>query len=348
MPSPRYHFQALLSTVEPSPERATLASSLPGEVRSWLAEHEYQTFYPHTRLSGSYARSTAIFDIKDVDVLLFVPSEHLDRTPNAVLRELKGVLNEYPDSSAETSPQRRSVHLNLCNDGLHLDIVPVVAADGLGKPLLIPDRTASKWIETDPLGYANRLSGINQEYGGKVVPLVKLFKAWRDAQMTTRRPKSYVLEVMVLRAVEGEHIKLEGNGTAQNFTDLVDYLEGKYARLMDEGVESPRVLDPQSGRCITTRWERSHFETFMRRLRETQQAIRRSEATGFVSEMSAEWRRVFGNFWPSDETAADLAKAEAKTIQPGRSSVTSSGGVLTPAAATLIPSAPTKYFGDFH
>ena len=66
-------------------------------MREWLRDHEFATKSPHTRLSGSYARSTATELIPDVDVLLFTPDDQEERTPNAVLRELYGVLKDYPD-----------------------------------------------------------------------------------------------------------------------------------------------------------------------------------------------------------------------------------------------------------
>lgn len=42
-----------------------------------------------------------------------------------------------------------------------------------------------------------------------MIPVIKLVKAWRDAQMTYRRPKSYVLEVMVLYAIEAGELELK-------------------------------------------------------------------------------------------------------------------------------------------
>ena len=103
MPSVHHHFSALLTNVEPDETRSSLASSLPNDVRDWLKAHEYATATPHTRLSGLYARSTAIGNIKDVDVLLFVPKSELERTPNAVLLDVKKVLDDYPDASAQAS-----------------------------------------------------------------------------------------------------------------------------------------------------------------------------------------------------------------------------------------------------
>src|SRR2546426_4336907 len=188
MASVHHHFQALLKNVNPDEKRASLASSLPNEVRAWLKEHEFATAAPHTRLSGSYARDTAIGIIKDVDVLLFLAKEQLDRTPNAVLLDLKKVLDTYPDATAEASGQRRSIHLEFPQHNLHLDIVPVVAENGLNTAFKVPDRPRREWIDSDPLGYADALTAVNKKHGQKVIPLIKLVKAWRDEQMVTRRP----------------------------------------------------------------------------------------------------------------------------------------------------------------
>ena len=152
MPSVRHHFQALLNNVNPNPTRAWLASSLPGDVRDWLQEHEFTTVWPHTRLSGSYARETAVGDIKDVDVLLLLHEDQLERTPNAVLLAVKKMLGGYPDATVEATGQRRSVHLEFPVHDLHLDIVPAVAVDGLNRPLRVPDRPHQKVDSLGPIG----------------------------------------------------------------------------------------------------------------------------------------------------------------------------------------------------
>ncbi|MEJ2422814.1 MAG: nucleotidyltransferase [Acidobacteriota bacterium] len=217
MASSRFGFSALLKKVNPDSDRTEVAQRLPGDVRDWLKEHEFETRAPHSRLIGSYGRQTAITDIKDVDTLLFLPEEANERTPESVLRELKSVLDEYPDASAEASPQRRSIRLDFRNEGLCMDIVGAVAQDGIDKPLWIPDRQKTKWIESDPLGYARSLSKANADHGAKLVPLIKLVKAWRDEHMTFRRPKSYLLEVIVFQAVTAgsivrEMAEIDGRG----------------------------------------------------------------------------------------------------------------------------------------
>ena len=193
MASSRFAFSALLKKVNPSDDRLTAAQRLPGEVREWLKEHDFETASPHSRLIGSYGRHTAIGEIKDVDTLVFLPDEALDRTPESVLRELKTVLSEYPDASAEASPQRRSIRLDFPAHDLCLDIVGAVADEGLEAPLRIPDRSKQEWINSDPLGYGKSLSAANADHAKKLIPLIKLVKAGGTSRWCTgaRRATSW-------------------------------------------------------------------------------------------------------------------------------------------------------------
>lgn len=355
MPDMRHHFAALLTRINPPEERRALASRRVGEVRTWLKEHEFKTEAPHSRLSGSYSRSTAVELIPDVDVLLFLPEDQVDRTPNAVLLELNRVLKDYPGGAIDTQGQRRSVRLTLSADDLYLDIVPSVALDGLENPLKVPDRPRKEWILSDPLGYAEHLTKVNQDNGEKLVPLIKLFKAWRDEQMLRRRPKSYVIEVMLLYAVEDGDVVLCDRSTAQNVHDAFVHITDKYETLMDEGTESPRIPDPQvKGSYITKGWERTHFETFMRRAREASRAAERALAAEDEEKASAEWKKVFGSRWPSPDEVKQAARAEGKARQPGNTSVDSTGRILlatagvaiaTAVIARAMPTRPTKFHG---
>jgi hypothetical protein len=296
-------------------------------------------------LSGSYARETAVGDIKDVDVLLLLHEDQLDRTPNAVLLAVKRILDGYPDATTEATGQRRSVHLEFPVHNLHLDIVPAVAVDGLNQPLKVPDRPRQEWIPSDPLGYAARLTKLNQEHGGKVIPLIKLVKAWRDVQMTSRRPKSYVLEVMVFDAVEQCEMILAGSSTAQNFADFTAHTAAKYHDLMENGTDAPRIGDPQTGARITAGWDRSHFETFMRRAREAARAAERALNAPTTEDAATEWQCVFGSFWPNAEMVKAAARAEAPTVNPGATAIASQGFVVG-TMAREIATQPTRYHGE--
>jgi SMODS domain-containing protein len=344
MPNMRHHFVALMTKINPPTARVALVSTRVNEVRDWLREHDFATKSPHTQLSGSYSRHTAIETIPDVDVLLFVPEDQLERTPNAVLLEVHKVLREYPESAISTEGQRRSVRLDLSADDLYLDIVPAVAEDGLDEALKVPDRPQQEWILSDPLGYAHRLSRLNQANGEKFVPLVKLVKAWRDEHMERRRPKSYVLEVMLLYGVEGGELVLCDRSVADNVHDAFVYITDKYADLMDNGTRAPRIPDPQvTGNYITKGWERSHFEAFMLRAREARRSAERAIEAANDAAASQEWKLVFGSRWPTDDDVTRAIREEASVHQPGGSKIAATGRVI--GGQAVIATRPTRFHG---
>lgn len=345
MASSRFAFGALLKKVNPDAPRAEIAQRLPSEVREWLKDHEFETRSPHSRLIGSWGRQTATTDIKDVDALFFLPPDVLDRTPESVLREFKGVLEEYPDATAEASPQRRSIGLDFPVHGLCMDIVGAVAEDGLDNPLWIPDRQKKEWVRSDPLGYGRSLSAANAERGGKLVPLIKVVKAWRDEQMMYRRPKSYLLEVIVFQAVTSGAVVLKGRSTAENVRDFFEHLKQKWQKLMDEEDGVPRVQDPQLGNVISGGWERSHFETFMRRVREAAAAARAALDAESDAEADPHWKKVFGELWPTADEVTKEARSAAVAATPGTAYVSPWGAVSAAASAGAIRSRPTTFHG---
>lgn len=344
MADSRFAFDALLKKINPGSERVAVVKDLHSEVREWLEEHDYETCSPHSRLIGSYPRYTAICDIKDVDVLVFLPVSALDRTPESVLRELKKTLEEYPNSTVETAPQRRSIRMDFPDQDCTIDIVPAVAEDGIEKPLRIPDRRQKEWIRSDPLGYGEALSSANADHGGKLVPKIKLVKAWRDEHMQRRKTKSYLLEVIVFRAVTGGDVELAGSSTAQNLCDFFEHIEAKWESLMDQGSGTPRVLDPQLDTVL--KWERPHFETFMRRIREAAKAVRKAIDADSQQEAAEEWEKVFGNLWPTPEEVEEEACRAADEGQPGSAFVSSTGAVGTLAAVGGSRSRATTFHGE--
>ena len=346
------YFRTLLKNINPPADRLKVAKRLPEDVRSFLKDHSFETVAPHTRLTGSYFRDTAILEIKDVDVLLFLPEDQTARTPNAVLRDVKKALDEYPDARAEVSGQRRSVRLDLPDEGFQLDIVPAYAPNDTHDPLKVPDREQTKWIDSNPLGYADLLTELNQEHGAKVVPLVKLFKAWRDAQMANRKPKSYVLEAMVFYAVRDFDLKLAGRGWAAIVTDLFEHIWKKFKKLFEEGEGSPRIYDPglvelerYPHPLITKGWSREHFETFMRRIDESRSWASAALAASTDERAHEKWKKVFGDHWPSEDSVKDYLKALGLSIQPGRAVVGSTGLVVGVGSPSVV-SRPTRYHGN--
>jgi hypothetical protein len=354
------HFDELLSRIEPSKDRLRLAKELPAQIRDYLKETgTITTVDPHSRLAGSYARDTAIGDIKDVDIIVLIDLEYKKGEPEKVLDELHVALQGLPealDDVGQVEPllryQRRSIHVRFEDRDFDIDIVPAVALDGLDQPLWIPDRDWSKWVKTDPLGYGEYLSELNKKHGCKVVPLIKMLKRWRDARMIYRRPKSYWLECLVVRHISEGWVTTDGKSYAELFADLLASIESRFLKIFqDEDTTPPEIPDPMLSNNVAWNWERAEFETFMRRVQESRRLTERALAAEHETDAVELWQRVFNRedeeVFPAtvDNTLHAISRA-AKAGRPLR--ITTSGIVLLkPSAETPSwPSPAHRFYGD--
>lgn len=354
------HFAELLSNIEPQQDRANKAKAVPAKIRDYLKEcDEIVTAAPHSRLAGSYARATAIHAIKDVDIVLLVSPDYQDGKPETVLDHLDNGLQGLPAALGEDGEatslrhQRRSIRVRLEQDDFDVDVVPVTAPNGLDQPLWVPDRGWNKWVKTDPLGYAASLSKLNDDHGDKVVRLVKLLKHWRDAQMIYRRPKSYWLECMVYRHISRGWVQTEGQSFAELFTALLGSILEQYQSKLDQDGAVPAIPDPRLGNNVAWNWERSEFESFMRRIKESQGWAQRALKCGDdeFEEAVSLWQNVFnGNGYEMFPTLID--ETSAAVIKAARSGqglfVTATGRVLAqkPSTTPAWAAPPHRFYGQ--
>ena len=87
------HFRGLLQNIEPSPSAVQNAQNAHKELREVLEkDEEIASANPVTFLTGSYARQTAIKDIKDVDVILLIDIDVNSTTPDIVIAWIHQIL----------------------------------------------------------------------------------------------------------------------------------------------------------------------------------------------------------------------------------------------------------------
>ena len=350
------HFDLLKKRIEPSPKRAETARNIPLKVRDYLRDHEdFITEDPHTRLAGSYGRSTAIKDIKDVDVLVFADQSWRDQPIpdliNTLCRALKG-LPEALDDCGDVSvrKQRRSVNVYLKNHDLSLDVVPVLKTTGSHQDQVeVPDRAWDDWMFTHPLGYACDLSALNGENGGKVVPMIKLFKHWRDTHFQKSKPKSYWLECLVVQHIRRGWIAAAGQGDGALFADLCASVYERFTPYLETDEEVPFIPDPRLRNHVAWNWKRSAFETFMRRLKDTEKWGRNAVDTSDQEMAVAYWQKVFGEDWfPSTDAVNEEYKQLGCLSAAGALFVSATGNVATArqTGATSVQSPPKRFFGE--
>lgn len=348
------HFCELLHRIEPEEGRANTARDIPAQVRDFLKGHQdITTITPHSRLAGSYARCTAIKHIKDVDVLLLIDAAYRQEVPAHVLETLFQMLKELPEALDDEGEvvvrrhQRRSINIHLEGADFDLDIVPALVPDTLEKPLLIPDKDWNQWVETDPLGYGQRLSDLNSDCQDKVIPLIKLLKHWRDVQMCYRRPKSYWLECLVFHHISSEAIETAGQSYAELFHHVLASIYDQFLPYLDMPGQIPSIADPMLGHNVAHNWERSAFESFMRRVKESKTWAEKALAEEGEADAAQYWQKVFGAEWFPEDATEERVKRLSTAMAAGTLFVSSVGRVLTerPTSHAVQPH-PQRFYGD--
>ncbi|MBI5867477.1 MAG: nucleotidyltransferase [candidate division Zixibacteria bacterium] len=334
MATPGKLFNDLLERIEPPDARAKKAVKLPTRVRAHLETSEkLGAVEPYTLLTGSYKRHTAIGEIKDVDIMVFLDPKMKDEKPEVAFSLLRDALNDLPGRlKTDITPQRRSIRVTLEDQDFTLDLVPCVAPFGTEQPLLVPDRPREQWIWSDPLGYAAALSDLNGKRYDIVVPMIKLLKAWRDGRRIYMRPKSYWIECLVYSVLSAEGVVSKGDSHATVISRVFDAVHQRFAWALNQNDVVPQILDPRLGNNVASGWERGHFEAFMNNLSKSMKLAHDALATSEDDEGKKEavrlWTEVFGEKWFEGTIYAEAMRT-ASGVSAG-TVVVRSTGLLAP------------------
>jgi hypothetical protein len=350
------HFEKLQENIRPPQHRLDAARDLPPLVRNYLRKHPvFATVSPHTRLVGSYAQHLSVGDVKDVDFLVRVDGDPEANDPEAkrLIGDLNAALDGLPKAlgyqgytTIDIERARRSVHVYLEGQDFHMDVVPCIAPDGFDEAIWVPDRGFNVWVPSHPVGVLRMIEELDDAHGGKVRPLIRLLKAFRNFQMKTRQPKSYWLLALAIHRLQEGKIDTD-EPLAVVFLDLIDAIHSKYASLLarTDGA-TPNILDPMLGHNVSWNWQRSHFETFMRRLDDGRRWATNALEADDREQAIRWWQRLFGSKdFPTD--VSDYAKNLAIAGRPGTAVATGAGLILPAAGAGGIgtPIRQTTFHG---
>ena len=280
-------FKNLLSSIEPDDKAVAAAKAAHEKVREELrTDDQSKDAHKDTFLSGSYARSTAINDINDVDVVCILDIDHTITTPEVVLAWVQSILASY---YSETRPQGRSVGASAAK-GVWLDIVPatpIASADG---PLWIPDRDARQWVQTHPKGQIAAEVSKNKVTNGYFVQTVKLLKSWRDRLPTEScRLKSYILETLIQNTigVPASH--------AASVVNVLEGIERTYGSYRNTNMV-PTIPDPgYSSVNVAKRWPVKEFNDFMIQVKSAAATARDALNSSDDATSRKLWCQIFGS-----------------------------------------------------
>ena len=284
------YFSGLLGAIEPNPASVTTAKNAHETLRSQLEKDEEACdANPDSYLAGSYARSTAIKDIKDVDIILMLDIDHTVTPPDVVVAWVQSLLQKY---YTKVRPQGRSVGVTT-STGFDLDVVPSVAMSHREGPLWIPDRDAGEWVSSHPKGQIAFGVSRNDATGGYYKQLVKIMKHWRD-RLTPEaaRVKSYILESLV-----AENIRFKPISYGHGVQEILQGIDTSYTPFVVAEIV-PVISDPGYPSVnVAKRWKFDEFSVFMERVQDSRAIADAALAEDDRERSIALWRRLFGNIF---------------------------------------------------
>jgi len=247
-------FMEARQRVEPTDADKTNAHEAHRLVRTCLeTAPTLKSYGIDTALIGSYVRQVSIRRVKDVDTLCKLPDLPSDVDSKALLSQIMKILDsEFKD--ARVSPQARSLKVKFPDFDMHVDVVP---ARYSGTYLEIPDGDGG-WLETNPEKLTELTAAMNSRYADRYVPLVKLIRQTRRANLD-KRPGGFLFEVMTYQACDAG---LVASSDAALFTGALRSIASQLATLQAGGT----IPDPtRPGSSINVRVTDLQLETAAQR-----------------------------------------------------------------------------------
>lgn len=287
----RQAFQEFLQTLELTDKEQERASEQHPRVREALQQ---RLDVDDNFLSGSYKRNTAIRPLNDIDLFIVLKEvDGLDRgsQPHDVLSKIKETL-EDTWSGKEAVLQDRSVNIEFSGSGIAYDVVPafVDTAD----VYLIPDRSATTWIRTNPKIHAEKSTAANEKAGKMLKPLVKALKqANREHDAGCRSFHLEVLSWSVLTAVPDSYL--------DGFITLVDGAAARITLACPDPAGLGPDIQPSRERCAAA-------QTWLQKMATLAREAKTLADDGKTGAAHGKLREVFGSQWPErGSTAARVA-----------------------------------------
>ena len=151
--------------------------------------------------SGSVAKGTALSDINDMDVAVYVRAERAPAKESELLDWLADRLREaYPQLQTEQIvPQTHCVRVSFRGSGLDVDVVPVVS---IGEPddrgYLVVKETGERVATSIPLHleFVRKRKSSCPQHFAQLVRLVKWWVRQRKKESSSFRFKSFAVELL--------------------------------------------------------------------------------------------------------------------------------------------------------
>lgn len=322
-----WYFDELKSAIEPDTKYKEHAQEADDPVREHLRfDASFSNYYANSFLYGSYARSTAIGNIKDVDIVIICNYSNYS-SPLTLLNKLRESLDGLY-GNANLGDQRRSIRVDdplpdIPDSELTLDVIPAIYQNGSDGPLWVPDREKREWTASHPRGHMAYTTGLNARSNqGRFVPLAKIMKWWWKHQFQIkqpwvesfkRKPKGFWVETMT-----GQFVDLSKDSYPELIVSVFENAFASFRKFRNDN-RIPNLADPAlTGKKIKTSITEDEFAFFLDTLEKSLAIAREAAYTTSESRAAELWQTIFGDI-------TEISKSLKGT---------SSSSLLKPAAVT--------------
>lgn len=167
------------------------------------------------------------------------------------------------------------------------------------EPLRIPDRDANEWDDTHPLEQISRTTAKNRVCNAHYINVVKALKWWRriNTDNLPKYPKGYPLEHLIYDCCP-DGIASVAQGVTLTLEEIVRKYEWYASNettpfLPDHGVPNHNVFHRVTG---------EDFAEFYEGIKDAAQTARKALDEDNKSKSVEEWRKLFGNKFPKDNS----------------------------------------------
>ena len=164
-------------------------------------------------LSGSLAKGTALKDIDDIDVAVYVSSkdapEKITELIDWLAERLRGAFPNFKPEQVSANPS--TITVSFQSSGLRVDVVPILYdGDKDWKGYLVSKHTGEKILTSIPL-HLEFIRKRKEEHDKHYAQIIRLLKFWvkqQKAENPDFRFKSFMIELVVAHLV-GQGLKLD-------------------------------------------------------------------------------------------------------------------------------------------
>ena len=260
-------------------------------------------------LSGSLAKRTALRNISDADVALYLKS---DNAPEDMVEFLEWLADElatlYPYiDRAKITPKTYSVSIDFGGDGLDIDVVPIHWINDEWDGDLVSQDDGSR-LRTNIPQQLEFIKTRHTEHGAGFKQVIRLIKYWAAKQKEANddfRFKSFMVELIVAHLADAGRLSLGDYPEAlrqffdylvmSNLNDIISFNDFGHGGVTKQN-KPINIFDPVNAQNnVGDKYTQQNKDCILGAAMDAADAIEYAACATTKEEALRQWRKIFGS-----------------------------------------------------